>query len=209
MPGQKSRVLRARVLSWLFGAHLLAGCALHETSPGHYTLGLRDPDSAAAEAEQAAPPPAAAPAPAAPAPTAAAEAAPVDAAWLAELPAPAAVAAAAGGKTPVDATPRRDAALEVIKFYISARYGRDVAIVGATEGVSPTAAQRFEEYHGAQTKPRTVFDPMLSAPARAYFVRSNFHLKVLSQLLPPASGLGGVAAEFRYPRDETSQQSLT
>lgn len=170
-------MLRSTALCGLLGATLTAGCALHETSPGHYTLGLRDPDSAAAEAEQAAPPPAAAPAPAAPAATAEAQGAPVDAAWLAELPAPAAVMAAAGGKTPVDATARKDAALEVVKFYISARYGRNVAIVGASEGVSPAAAQRFEEYHGAQTKPQTVFDPMLSARARAYFVRSAFHLK--------------------------------
>jgi len=104
-----------------------------------------------------------------------------------ELPDSVAVKAAVRGSTDEDTVARADAALAVMQCYVSARSGQNVAVVGASEGVPPLAAQRFEEYRRAQTQPRTVFDKRLSPTALKYFQNTNFHVQLLSKLVSSAS----------------------
>jgi hypothetical protein len=100
-----------------------------------------------------------------------------------ELPSADAVKSTVQGETPVDTVAQQDAALAVMQMYVSMRSERNVAAVGASEGVSPLAAQRFEEYRRAQTQPRTVFENRLSSAAMAYFDDGRFHSRVLSKLV--------------------------
>jgi hypothetical protein len=124
--------------------------------------------------------------PAAPAP-AAAPSATEDVAWAAELPEATAVTAIVQGTTDEQTLDLQNAALAVMQVYASARAGKAIAIVGASEGVPPLAAQRFEEYQRAQTPPKDVFARRLSPMAEAYFRNTDFQVQVLSRLVSPGS----------------------
>lgn len=145
---------------------------MREVSPGHYVVGLADSPGQAAAA------------PAAPGP---APQAPADASWVSELPTAEVVRNRVRGAAPAETGTLRDAALEVMKLYINVRCNQNVAVVGATEGVPIAAAQRFEEYRRLQTPPPTIYDPVISPQAQAYYRLASFQHQVLSALIPEAS----------------------
>lgn len=117
----------------------------------------------------------------------------LDPVWVTELPPVKTVKASVRGQTPTDTLAQQDAAFSVMQAYISVRSGRVITMTAAREGVvpdaqrfkgvSPLAAQRFEEYFYAQTQPLTIFDRRLSPAAEAYANNRKFHLAVISRLL--------------------------